>query len=145
MSVESILKQLVDHSPAILAGAIRQNARVDRVATGPYAVADCGVISDRLTGIFVLMEQVEDRLDRTENLYVEFDSHGLFGLRLDDAVLAVITEPLTASGLDKIRTGLEIFRKPLARALNEAEATPVPKAEAPKKRRRFYRGIPVED
>lgn len=148
MRTEAVLAQLLEHNPAVLAAAAVHGDTTYRSTTGAYAMADFETIAHRLHGLFDLMAQTDDPGETAETVYLEFEYHGVLALQVDEAILLTITKPLMAAGLEKLSVGLGIYRKPLRRSLAEAASEPTAPpstGRTERKKRRFYRGIPIED
>ncbi|MEM7508313.1 MAG: hypothetical protein AAF415_16390, partial [Pseudomonadota bacterium] len=130
---------------------------------------DAEIVGEYAINMLRLMESLADDAPEFDHLFLEYERHSLLAKKLDDGVLAVLNKPISRLGLTKMEVGLNLYLKPLRRALVEQpeddfepapaqaaptaapEPAPAPQQaagpEAPRERpqrprkRRLYRGI----
>lgn len=150
MSVETVLKKICDHNAEVL-GCIASNGdRVFQELPEMYQLLDANTVREHTANMFELMDGLDSGADAFDQLFLEYQDHSIAGRRLDDGVLVLITSPVARADFKKTQVGINLFMKPLKRALGEAgtvaEAVPTtpepevdPAPDAPKTR--MYRGV----
>lgn len=149
MSVETVLKKICDHNKVVLGCIASHGDSVYKELPAMYDMIDADSMREHAENVFTLMDGLEPGEGAFDQMFMEFQSHSVAARRLEDGVLVLISEPIPRSEFKKTQVGVNLFLKPLRRALDEP-AVPIaieeePEAEAPKssalKRKRMYRGV----
>lgn len=115
-----------------------------------YELLDTDSIAERVNLMFDATEQLETEHDSFDQLFLEYESHALYARRLDDGILILVTEPMERAQFKKAKVGVNLFLKPLKKALAETPFAPVePQPEPPTEDpppsggmiHRMYRGV----
>lgn len=149
MSVQTVLEKLTAHNAGIIGCLATHGSQLHRNLPARYELLDSDSIAERVNLMFDATEQLETEHDGFDQLFLEYESHALYARRLDDGVLILITEPMERAQFKKAKVGVNLFLKPLKKALAETPFAPVkPQAEEPVEEEkpagvigRMYRGV----
>lgn len=159
-SIESVLGKITDHNSDIICCILTDGEQTFHNLPKQYDLVDAEAVGEHALNMLRLMESLGDDAPDFDHLFLEYERHSLLAKKLDDGVLAVLNQPISRVGLMKMEVGLNLYLKPLRRALVEQQSAPAPQAappepepavepeaekpaEAPKapRKRRLYRGI----
>lgn len=165
MSVEAVLDKLTDHNEGVLGALVTSGEAIHHNFRDIYAVADAAAISEEASQMFELLDGLGEPEGEFNEVFLELSDHSVFAKRIEDGVLVVLNKPVDRRVFRKMQVGVNLFVKPLKRALDaepEKTADPAVKAAeavgealrssetetpepaprpAPRKKRRFYRGV----
>lgn len=144
MSVNSVLKKICDHNPLVLgcmAGkddmifrefegingvinvdAVRSKPFVIRHSTGIDGTIDSDAMHESAENIFVLMDNLGAGEGAFDQFFLEFKDYSIAARKLDDGVLVLVTKPIDHEKFKKSQVGINLFLRPLNRALQVAIA-----------------------
>ena len=71
--------------------------------------------------MLMLTDGLETGQDPFDQLFLEYEHHSVFARRLDDGVLLLLNKPMERSRFKKVQIGVNLFLKPLAKALQAAD------------------------
>ncbi len=142
MSVKSVLKKICDHNPLVLgcmAGKddmiFREFSRIECKSEGgattskPFAIRcasgidgeiDVDAVHESAENIFVLMDSLGAGEGAFDQFFLEFKDYSIAARRLDEGVLVMVTRPIDHAAFKKTQVGINLFLKPLNRALQVA-------------------------
>lgn len=141
---------------------VRAGGRVYDNLPDRYSLVDSDDVSERVENMFALMDDLETDDADFDQLFLEYEHHSFYARRLDNAVLLLLNRPIKRAAFKKMKVGVNLFMKPLGRAIVEALQAPAPapaapaeiaatqnpapepeatKRKGPRPRRRFYRGV----
>lgn len=152
MSVETILKKICDHNKVVLGCIASHGESVYQELPEMYAMIDADGVREHAENVFTLMDGLESGEGAFDQMFMEFPNHSIAARRLEDGVLVLIAEPISRAEFKRTQIGVNLFLKPLRRALDQpgervervvrvqeqAEETRKPGVT---KHRRMYRGV----
>lgn len=152
MSVETVLTKLSQHNDEVLGCIVRTGDRVYANLPDRYSLVDAPGVAEQVENMFALMDELETEDADFDQLFLEYEHHSFYARRLGDAVLLLLNKPIKRAAFKKMKVGVNLFVKPLVRAIDaeaNAPAEPLaaekPAEEKPEKksllRKRFYRGV----
>lgn len=146
MSVETVLKKICDHNADVIGCIASHSDKVYRALPEMYALMDTDAMRENAEHMFTLMDGLDTGADPFDQIFLEYQNHSIAARRLEDGVLVLIANPLARSEFKKAQVGVNLFLKPLKRALSAPGAGPAPVVAAevkedPKKPKRMYRGV----
>ena len=149
MSVETVLKKICDHNAEVTGCIASHGGTVFHELPEMYELIDANGMCEHVENMFTLMDGLETGADPFDQLFLEYQEHSVAARRLEDGVLVLIATPVARADFKKTQVGVNLFLKPLKRALVEPVATapaapeaaeaPAAKPAAPVKR--MYRGV----
>lgn len=132
MSVEVVLEKLTTHNADVLGCVATHGERLHENMPDKYELIDAGAVAERVNLMFAASDALETEHDLFDQVFMEYETHGLYARRLDDGVLVLVTSPMQRGQFKKAQVGVNLFMKPLKKALAEAAAEPVtPTEDAP--------------
>lgn len=152
MHVDSILDKLSAHNHDIIGCIVSQNGKMTHNLREPYEVIDAASISERALNMLDLMENLADTAGSVDQVFLEMEAHSVYARRVDNGALVIVNKPMGRNAFKKVKVGVNLFIKPLERALRESGvvedeiplevASPADDATGkPKRSVRYYRGI----
>lgn len=148
MSVDNILQKLVDHNSVVLGCIATHGDKLHENLADQYELIDAGAVAERVGLMFAASDALETEHDGFDQVFMEYEAHGLYARRLDEGVLVLVTTPMQRAQFKKAQVGVNLFMKPLKKALAElpepADETTKEDAEAPQDKSvlgRIYRGV----
>ena len=167
MSVNSVLKKICDHNPLVLGcmagkddmifrefdgingvlNADSPNSKpfVIRCSSGIEGEIDVDAMHESAENIFVLMDNLGAGEGAFDQFFLEFKDYSIAARRLDEGVLVLVTKPVDHAQFRKSQVGINLFLKPLNRALQVAVAPEIPSVMTANTGTggfsRFYRGF----
>ena len=144
MSVNSVLKKICDHNPLVMGcmagkddmifrefdgingvlNADSPNAKpfVIRSSSGIEGEIDVDAMHESAENIFVLMDNLGAGEGAFDQFFLEFKDYSIAARKLDEGVLVLVTKPIDHATFRKTQVGINLFLKPLNRALQVAVA-----------------------
>ena len=156
MSVETVLEKIVAHNTDVLGCLLLDRDMLYKTLPERYELVAGQDVGEHIRNIFLLMAGLETEEPEFQHLFLEFEHHSLYALRIGDGVLTTVNHPIKRAHRKKLEVGVSLFVKPLQRALEdhapapepaptEAETAqgpdPVEDPASPPKPKRMYRGI----
>ena len=131
MSVEAVLEKLTTHNAGVLGCFATHGDRLHENMTDKYELIDAGAVAERVNLMFAASDALETEHEPFDQVFMEYETHGLYARRLDDGVLVLVTSPMQRSQFKKAQVGVNLFMKPLNKALADAAAAPAAPVEKP--------------
>ncbi|MEM7545785.1 MAG: hypothetical protein AAF367_09640 [Pseudomonadota bacterium] len=143
MSVKEVLNKLTEHNAGVIGCMATRSGQLHHNLKDAYALIDMSMIAEEAEMMFTLLDDLDEPPTDAQHVFLEMPGHSVFAKRLDDGVLVVLNRPIDRRVFKQMQVGVNLFVKPLSRALASDEAEPSAEAAAPKpgKKRRFYRGV----
>jgi hypothetical protein len=98
--------------------------------------------------MFALVDELENTSDTFEQMFIEYEAHSFFVRRLEDGVLLLLNTPIQRNVFKKVQVGVNLFIKPLGKAMVAQAAEPEKTAKqaeqkpsAARRAKRIYRGV----
>lgn len=150
MSVEVVLDKLTANNASVLGCIASHEGRMYHNLPDLYTLVDIQDVSEKMGLIFGASDALETDHDAFDQVFLEYETHGLYGRRLDQGLLILLTQPMKRSQFKKSQVGVNLFLKPLSKAM-QTEATqpvdvPAPESEPTNANEqtpgsRVYRGV----
>ena len=141
MSVDQVLSKISGHNPYVLGCIATREGRLHHNLPEMYELLDAGAVCEYADNMFQATEALETEHAGFDQLFLEYQGHSLYARRLDDGVLVLVNKPMQRASFKKMQVGVNLFMKPLARALDEEPGAEAPTADpsiTPTKRRRWF-------
>ncbi len=153
MSVEAVLNKISKHNDSVLGCLFSTSEKTYHNLPDVYSMVDFEGVTEYAQSMF----DVTDSLDgeQLDQIFLEFQNHSIYARRVDTSVLVLVNKPIPRTVFKKMQVGVNLFVKPLKRALTEP-SEPVedaPKVESPEDEKsqksdrkglslgRMYRGV----
>ena len=120
MSVENVLDKISSHNGDVLGCVASKGAEVYSNLPEMYELVDAAAVSEYAEIMFEATDALETEHDAFNQLFLEYAGHSIFARRLDDGVLVLVNKPIERSSFKKMQVGVNLFMKPLKRAMSEA-------------------------
>lgn len=121
MSVESVLDKISAHNSDVLGCIAKRGDTVWRNLPELYDLVDTTEVTERAENMFALTEGLETEHEAFDQMFLEYDNHSIFARRVDDCILILLNRPMERSQFKKMQLGVNLFLKPLRRAIESAE------------------------
>ena len=122
MSVETVLNKISAHNSDVLGCIAKQGEKIYANLPEMYDLIDTAGIAEHAENMFAVTDGLETDHDAFDQLFMEFGNHSVFARRLDEGVLLLLNRPMERSHFKKMQLGVNLFLKPLKRALDETVA-----------------------
>ena len=123
MSVETVLSKITAHNGDVLGCVASSGGRVYSNLPELYELVDAGAVSEYASIMFEATDALETEHDDFNQMFLEYGDHSLYARRLDDGVLVLVNKPIERTSFKKMQIGVNLFMKPLKRALSGPEQT----------------------
>lgn len=130
MSVNVVLDKLSAHNDGVIGCLVTHGDQIHHNFADPYSLIDAETVGEETSQMFELMEALEDPNPEVSEVFLEMPNHSVFARKLDDGVLVVLNRPVDRRVFKRLKVGVNLFVKPLKRALDapQAAATAAPVA-----------------
>lgn len=118
MSVDLVLAKMTAHNSSVLGCIVTHAGQVHHNLPDGYDLVDREAVSEYTTLMFQASDALETDHAAFDQMFLEFQGHGFYARRLDDGVLILLTEPMQSAQFKKAQVGVNLFLKPLKRALD---------------------------
>ncbi len=119
MSVETVLNKISAHNSDVLGCVAKHGEAVYSNLPDLYDLIDPSEVAEHAENMFAVTDGLETDHDAFDQLFMEFGNHSVFARRLEDGVLLLLNRPMERSHFKKMQLGVNLFLKPLKRALGE--------------------------
>lgn len=121
MSVEAVLNKISEHNSDVLGCIAVHDGKVFANLPDMYDLVDTKSVIERAENMLMLTDGLDTGHDPFDQLFLEYEHHSVFARRLDDGVLLLLNKPMERSRFKKVQIGVNLFLKPLAKALQAAD------------------------
>lgn len=121
MSVEAVLDKISAHNTDVLGCIAKRGDDVWRNLPDLYELVDTDEVTERAENMFALTEGLETDHDPFDQMFLEYENHSIFARRIDDGLLILLSKPMERSQFKKMQLGVNLFLKPLSRAIAATE------------------------
>jgi hypothetical protein len=157
--VKDVLDKITDHNSDVLGCIVKAKGETFHNLPEMYDMVDANAVGEYAENTFSLTDELGTGKADLEQLFLEFTHHSFYARKIEDGVLLLLNKPIQRRAFKKMQVGVNLYMKPLKRAIDEkdaaasAAATEAPPQEAapeeaaeakqePRRRgRRFYRGV----
>ena len=126
MSVETVLSKITAHNGDVLGCVASSGGRVYSNLPELYELVDAGAVSEYASIMFEATDALETEHDDFNQMFLEYGDHSLYARRLDDGVLVLVNKPIERTSFKKMQIGVNLFMKPLKKALDGDVVQPKP-------------------
>ncbi len=142
MSVELVLDKISAHNSDVLGCIAKSGDQIFANLPELYDLIDQQDVAEHAENLFAVTNDLEADEDTLDQLFLQYEHHSIFARRIDDGVLLILNKPMERSQVKKMQLGVNLFLKPLKRALADAKP-PEPQPETSgairkTKRRRWF-------
>ena len=122
MSVDVVLDKISAHNSDVLGCVAKHGDVIHANLPEMYDLIDSAEIAEHAENMFALTDDLETDHDVFDQLFLEYANHSVFARRLDDGVLLLVNRPMERTQFKKMQVGVNLFLKPLKRALQGGDA-----------------------
>ena len=143
MSVEAVLDKISAHNTDVLGCIAKRGEDIWRNLPELYELVDPQEVTEHAENIFALTEDLDTDHDPFNQMFLEYENHSIFVRRIEEGILILLSKPMERSQFKKMQLGVNLFLKPLSRAINSSaprKPDPEPSSGAIRKtnRRRWF-------
>lgn len=124
MSVETVLGKMITHNADVLGCIATHGGKIHHNLPDRYGLVDSEAVAEYASLMFEASDALETDHEAFDQIFMEYDGHSVYARRLDDGVLVLLTDKVSRARFKKAQVGVNLFMKPLKRALAEAETAP---------------------
>ncbi|MEM1277038.1 MAG: hypothetical protein AAGH74_10980 [Pseudomonadota bacterium] len=146
------MSKLTRHNPNTIGCIVNVDGAVYHNLPELYEMVDVEGVTEHISNVFTLTEGLDETPPVFEQLFIEHNNHSIFARRIQDGVLITLNKPMPRKAFKKIQVGVNLFVKPLERAVAAGPEDSAPLAAPPKERaeppkqkaaapKRMYRGV----
>lgn len=127
MSVEGVLNKISAHNSDVVGCIAKHGDALYHNLPAMYDLLDTNGVTEYAENMFALTDGLQAEHAAFEQMFLEYENHSIFARRLDDGLLLLLNKPMERSQFKRVQVGVNLFLKPLDRALQEVDApTPPP-------------------
>lgn len=156
MLVNDVLDKITDHNSDVLGCIVKAKGVTFHNLPEKYDMVDAEAVGEYAENTFSLTDELGTGKADLEQLFLEFTHHSFYARKIEDGVLLLLNKPIQRRAFKKMQVGVNLYMKPLKRAIDENDAPPAAEAppqeaapeqapeakQEPRRRgRRFYRGV----
>lgn len=130
MSVETVLQKISDHNADVLGCIATHGDKVHHNLPDLYELIDTDAVTEYASNMFTVTDALETEHEPFNHLFLEYAGHSIYARRLDDGVLVLANRAMERANFKKMQVGVNLFIKPLKRALSGDAEAKKPEAEA---------------
>lgn len=119
MSVEAVLNKISAHNVDVLGCVAKHGDTIYQNLPELYDMIDTNEVTEYAENMFTLTDGLETEHAAFDQMFLEFDDHSIFARRLEDGVLLLLNKSMERSHFKKMQLGVNLFLKPLNRALED--------------------------
>lgn len=129
MSVETVLDKISAHNSDVVGCIAKRGDAIYQNLPEMYDLLDTDGVAEYAENMFALTDGLQTEYSAFEQLFLEYENHSIFARRLDDGLLLLLNRPMERDQFKRMQVGVNLFLKPLTRALQDVDA---PQPEPPK-------------
>ena len=147
VSVDQVLGKIAHHNSDVLGCIAAHDDHIYSSLPEIYDLIDVDAIIEYAANMFAITEVLETGPEPFEEVFLEFQGHSFLVRKLELGTLILVTKPVQRGAFRKMQLGLNLFLKPLQRALEDAANgtdAPAPKQHrksGPRGLRRVFGGL----
>lgn len=130
MSVDQVLEKISAHNTGVMGCIATRGERLYHNLPELYELLDARDLSEYAQNMFDVTDDLETDHPAFDQLFLEFEGHSVYARRLEGGVLVLLNEPVDRADFKRVQVGVNLFMKPLTRALLNDDSAPV-EAKAP--------------
>lgn len=116
-SVEEVLSKITKHNADVLGCLAAAGDKVYSDLPSLYEMVDVENVIETATNMFRMADQLETGHAPFDQVFLEFESHSFFARQIDQGLLVLVNRPTQRGSFKKLQLGINLFLKPLERAL----------------------------
>ncbi|MEM9062411.1 MAG: hypothetical protein AAGD13_18275 [Pseudomonadota bacterium] len=129
MSVEAVLDKISGHNADVLGCIAGHDEAVHQNLPEMYGLVDTAEVVEQVQNMFALTDGLETEHAPFDQMFLEFEHHAIYARKLEDGFLVLVNKPMERAQFKKMQLGVNLFLKPLNRAL--ASTAPAPEDPVP--------------
>ena len=122
MSVEAVLEKISAHNSDVLGCIAKQGDRIYANLPELYDLIDRSEVAEQAENLFAMADSLDTDDEILDQVYLNFENHSILARRLEDGVLLLLNKPIDRGQCKKMQLGVNLFMKPLKRALDAADS-----------------------
>ena len=130
MSVETVLEKIRSHNPDVLGCIVKRGDELWLNLPEMYDLIDADEVTEHAENMFTLTDGLETEHEAFDQMFLEFENHSIFARKIDDGLLFLLSKPMERPQFKKLQVGVNLFLKPLSRAMQETEMPLSPPEES---------------
>lgn len=130
MSVETVLDKISAHNADVLGCIASSGETIYDNLPDLYDLIDKRDVAEHAANMFAASDALETDHEPFNQLFLEYAEHSIYARRLDDGVLLLLNRPVQRAQFKRMQIGVNLFMKPLRRALEQSDAQPMPRVVA---------------
>ena len=119
-SVDTVLEKITRHNSDVLGGIAAADGEVFSNLPETYELNDLEGLIERATNIFQVTDELGTGQAGFDQAFLEFSGHSFYARRMSYGVLILLNKPIQRRHFKKMQVGVNLFLKPLERALRAA-------------------------
>jgi hypothetical protein len=119
VSVEAVLDKIAKHNDSVLGCLVMAQDKTYHNLPDVYSMVDFNGVTEYAQSMFDVTDSLEG--DGLDQIFLEFQNHSIYARRVDESVLVLVNKPIPRTVFKKMQVGVNLFVKPLQRALTEPQ------------------------
>ncbi|MEL7469123.1 MAG: hypothetical protein AAFN27_11760 [Pseudomonadota bacterium] len=119
-----VLDKICAHNTDVLGCIVARDGAVYQNLPEMYELVDTADVVEQAENMLELTQGLETEHAPFDQVFLEYDHHAVYARRLDQGVLLLLNKPMERAQFKKMQLGVNLFLKPLNRALTGATASP---------------------
>ena len=119
MSVEAVLNKISKHNDSVLGCLVSSQDKTYHNLPDVYSMVDFQGVTEYAHSMFDVTDSLEG--EQLDQIFLEFQNHSIYARRVDESVLVLVNKPIPRTVFKKMQVGVNLFVKPLQRALTEPQ------------------------
>ena len=117
-SVEQVLSAIGARNQDIIGCVVVTEQSIYNNLSGSAKAVDVDSIVNYTSNMFEISRALDRKVTPFNQLFLEYAGHSIYARRLDDGVLVLVNKPIERSSFKKMQVGVNLFMKPLLKALS---------------------------
>ncbi|MEM7057002.1 MAG: hypothetical protein AAF557_05390 [Pseudomonadota bacterium] len=116
-SVKQVLRKIAHHNRDVFGCIATYDKATYSTLPEIYDLIDVDAVIEYANNMFVITEALETGDEQFDEVFLEFQGHSFVVRRMRIGLLILATKPIKRGAFRKMQLGLNLFLKPLERAL----------------------------
>ncbi|MEM9141311.1 MAG: hypothetical protein AAGB15_15890 [Pseudomonadota bacterium] len=116
-SVETVLGKIAHHNADILGCVAAYGDHIYSSLPDIYDLVDLEGVLEYAANMFAMTDILDTDKSQFHEIFLEFQGHSFIARRLSDGYLLMVAKPVPRSAFRRMQMGLNLFMRPLERAL----------------------------
>ena len=119
MSVEAVLNKISKHNDSVIGCLVSSTHKTFHNLPDVYSMVDFEGVTEYAHSMFDVTNGLDG--EQLDQVFLEFQNHSIYARRIDESVLVLVNKPIPRTVFKKMQVGVNLFVKPLQRAIAAAE------------------------